>query len=146
MAVCGTRIVLTGRPSTSACCGCGFNLRQRVVHRAVRGLQNVDFVNQRRVNFGDGEFDFAAGGDEGEEFLALQFGELLGIVQAFEFARQAGFRPFRRQNGGGGNDRPGERPAPGLVHARDAREILLPKRALEFKTVGKFGGHGIKGK
>ena len=110
-------------------------LRQSVVHRAVRGLQNVDFVNLRGVNLRDGEFDFAAGGDEGEEFLALHFGELLGIVQAIEIARQAGLRPFCRQDGGGGDDRPGERPTPGLIHARDAREILPPERALEFKTV-----------
>jgi len=52
-----------------------------------------------------------------------------------ESGGQTRFRPARRQDGGGGDDRPGERPAPGLIHARDAREIFLPQHALEFKPV-----------
>jgi hypothetical protein len=31
-----------------------------------------------------------------------------------------------------------------LIHARDARDACSPKRLLEFKTVGEFGGHGNK--
>ena len=67
---------------------------------------------------------FAASGEKRKKSFALRGGELLGIVQAFEFARQTGFRPFRRQNGRRRHDRPGQRPAPGLVHARDAGQAL----------------------
>ena len=108
----------------------------------MRRLQNVDLVNHRRVNFGDAEFNLAAAGDELKIFFALRFAELLGIVQAGKFGGQTGFRPARRQNCRRRDDRPGERPAPGLVHACDARDIFSPQRALEFKAVGKFGTHG----
>ena len=53
-------------------------------------------------------------------------------------------RPSTSACGGSGNHRPGERPAPGLVYARDARDLLLPEHTLEFKTVTEFGGHGEK--
>src|ERR1035437_9895622 len=79
----------------------------------MRGLQDVDFVNHRRVHLGDAEFDFAAADDEGEKLFALRFGELLGIVQAGEFGGQTGFRPTRRQDGSSGDERPGKRAATG---------------------------------
>ena len=116
-------------------------LRQRVVHRAMRRLQNIDLVNHRRADLGDSKFDFAAAGDEGEKLFALRFGELLGIVQAGEFGGQTEFRPTRRQNRRRRNDRPGERPTPGLVHAGNARDARTPESLLEFKRVDELSIH-----
>ncbi len=121
MAVCGTRRVLTGRPSTNTCCGCGNQFRQRHVHRLMGRAQDVDFINLNGINLRDGIFHFAGHRQKGKESIALGGRELLGIIQTFELVRQAGFRPARRQNGRRRHDRPGQRPAPRFVHARNAR-------------------------
>jgi hypothetical protein len=103
--------------------------------------QNVHGVNLGGVNLRDGKFDFGAGGEKGKKILALKPGELLGIVQAFEFVWQTGSRPFGRQNGRRRHDWPRKRTAPGLVHARNTRRAAIPQYALERKAVVKFGAH-----
>ena len=115
--------------------GCGLQLRERVVHGAMRRAQDVDGVNLPGANLRDGKLNFTAGGQIGEELFALGGGELLGIVQAFEFARQAGLRPFRRQNCRRGDDRPGQRPPARFVNACDPGQALGPQPALEFEAV-----------
>jgi len=104
-------------------------------------LQDIDLVDQRRIGLGDSKSDIAAAGDEGEKDFALRFGELLGIVEAGEFRGQTRFRPAGGEDDSGGHHRPGERPAPGLVHACDAHPILPPQGALELEPVNGFSGH-----
>ena len=52
--------------------------------------------------------------DDGPQFVALGFRQLLGIVEQ-------GMGESFREDDGGGEDRPGEAAAAGLVAARDPR-------------------------
>lgn len=109
---------------------------ERFIHRAMRGFQDIDDINDLRAHLGHAELDLGAMGDEFKEVFALGFGELFGIVQPGEFDGQPVFGPARRQDRGGGDDGAGEWAAPGLIDAGDAREAALPQRAFEFKAVG----------
>ena len=62
-------------------------LRQRVVHGAMRGLEDIDLVNHRRAHPGDAEFDVAAAGDVLEILFPLRLRKLFGIVQSGKFLR-----------------------------------------------------------
>ena len=52
-------------------------LGQRLIHRAVRGLQDVDAVNHVRIHDGNRVTDFGERREDGEEIFALLFRELL---------------------------------------------------------------------
>ena len=124
--------------------GRGLQLRERVVHGAMRGAQNIDGINLSGPNLRDGKLHFGARGKKGKESFALRGRELLGIVQALKFGRQAGFRPFRRQDRRRGDNRSGQRTATRFIHARDTGHALGPQRALEFKAVDWIcTGHGV---
>ncbi len=92
----------------------------------MRRAQDVDFINLDGINLRDGIFHFTGCRQTGKEFFALGGRELLGIVETVEFARQAGFRPSRRQNGRRRHDRPGQRSATRFVHARHAGRPATP--------------------
>ncbi len=62
-------------------------LRERFIHRAMSGLQNIDLINRRRIRAGDGEADFGMAGQQVKETFALGFGELFGIVQGLPTVR-----------------------------------------------------------
>jgi hypothetical protein len=58
------------------------------------------------------------------QLVAARLGQLLGVAQALD-------RPLRVEDDGGGVHRPGQRAAPGLVHAADdvdERERTAPGR------------------
>jgi hypothetical protein len=55
--------------------------------------------------------------------VALERGQHLRIVDPLQVE-------LRGQDHGGGHERPGQRPAPGLVDAGDQAEALLPQTAL----------------
>ena len=66
-------------------------------------------------------------------------GKLFGIVDAAQEIGQAAQNPIHRKNDGGGHDRPGQRPAAGLVQAGDVRHALAQQ--FRFKTeIRRLGG------
>ena len=101
-------------------------LRQRVVHRAMRGLQDVYIVNLRRVNPGDEQIRSRRRRSEAEEFFALRGGELLGIVQAGESGGQTDSA-----------QRAGRMAAAATTGQRAARARLRPhpRRARDFAAI-----------
>ncbi len=64
---------------------------------------------------------------------------------AFAMARlwfaEAPVLPTLRKDDRRGHDRPGQRPAPGFIHAGDARQTGLPTLAFKRKAVCGFGRH-----
>ena len=63
---------------------------------------------------------------DGEVMIALDFGELFGIVEVAQAGADAGMQPCIRENHGCRDDRSGQWAAPRLVHAGDEGEALLP--------------------
>ena len=61
----------------------------------------------------------AARSTSGIELLAARLGVLLGVVQPRERAAVGQRQPLEVEQDGGGDERPGERAAPGLVGAGD---------------------------
>src|ERR1019366_4242493 len=67
--------------------------------------------------------------------LALRLGELLGIVEAAEFAYEASLGPAARENDRSGQHRACERAAASFIHTRDERQAFLPQLALVGQAV-----------
>ncbi len=86
------------------------------VHRAVGGLEDIDVVDERRVDDADAEMDLRFRVNGGEKFLADFLGELLGVVETQEGFREAFGDPLNRQHHRRRHNRTGERAAPGFVH------------------------------
>ena len=105
------------------------------VHRLMRGLQDVDRIDGRGIHGGDGKADFGECGQGLKKTLPLAGAELLGIVQARQLSRQAGPNPDHGKIHRGRHHRPSQRPAPGLIHARDAHAPVGDVRALEGEPV-----------
>lgn len=104
------------------------------VHGAEGSLQDVDGVDDFDIDGGDGGTDLAGGGKELEKFFALLFVELLGIVQALEFAWEAFLNPFAGEAHDGGDNRSGERAAAGFVSTGDAGATALEAITFELES------------
>src|SRR5438132_2203309 len=59
-------------------------LRERLIHRAMGGLQNVDGVYGLGVDSSDSELDGAAGGQPFKKSFPLESRQLLGVVRSEE--------------------------------------------------------------
>ena len=96
---------------------------QRLPHGHPRGGQDVDPVDGRSVHVGhaDGE---GLPRDDPEQPLSLFRRQALAVVEPAD----PGPGP---QDDRGRHHRPGQRSAPGLVHAGDARQAAPPRRHLE---------------
>lgn len=86
------------------------------VHRAVGGLEDIDVVDERRVDDADAEMDLRFRVNGGEKFLTDFLGELLRVVESQEGFREAFGDPLNRQHRRRRHNRTGERAAPGFVH------------------------------
>jgi hypothetical protein len=93
-------------------------LGERGVHRAMGRLEDVDFVNDQRVNDPNAEMDFGFHVNGFEELLANFLGEFFGVIEASERFGQTGFHPLRWQHHGGGHHGASQWAAAGFVHAR----------------------------
>src|SRR5579862_4829232 len=76
-----------------------------------------------------------------EELLPLLLVELLGIVQAAQFAEESRLRPARGKHHRRGHHRPGQWTAPRLVHTGHERDALLPKLAFVRQPIPKLRAH-----
>ena len=86
------------------------------VHRAVGGLEDIDVVDERRVDDADAEMDLRFRVNGGEKFLADFLGELLGVVETQEGSWEAFGDPLTRQHRRRRHNGTGKRAAPGFVH------------------------------
>ena len=92
------------------------------MHRQQAGLVDVQLVDFLRVHRNDrpGQRRYP---DLGRPFVALGGAELLGIVDALETLAAA-------KDDCGGDDRTGQRPDTGLVHAGHPLDAGVPQHAL----------------
>ena len=86
------------------------------IHRSVGGLEDIDIVDERRVDDADAEMDLRFRVNGSEKFLADFLGELLRVVESQEGFREAFGDPLNRQHRRHRHNRTGERAAPGFVH------------------------------
>src|SRR5439155_8684399 len=110
-------------------------LRERLIHRAVGGLQNVDGVYGLGVDSSDSELDGAAGGQPLKKSFTPGSRQLLGVIDSGESSGKAGAYPFRGKRHGRGDDRSGQRSATRLIHAGDALQTASQQRALKRELV-----------
>jgi hypothetical protein len=78
--------------------GRGIKLGERLEHGAMGGAQDIDGIDHLSIYMRDSKPDLSRSGESGEKIVALFRGELLGIVQATEGARQAGLPPVIWKN------------------------------------------------
>src|SRR6185503_9608457 len=98
-------------------------------------LKNVDGINLVSIRLCDGKTDFGAAGNGREKRLALDFAELLGIVQPDKARGNTYGAPGAGKDDCRGEDRPGQRPTSRFVHAGDQFEARIPKRAFVGEPV-----------
>src|SRR5207247_6649634 len=111
------------------------HLRERLIHRAMGGLQNVDGVYGLGVDSGDSELDSAAGSQAFKKSFTLGGRQLLGVIESGEFGGKAEGYPFRGKGDGRGDDRSGQRSATRLIHPGDTPHTESQQRALELELV-----------
>ena len=92
---------------------------QRVVHRAKGRLQNVNFVDNRVIAPPDAVMNRGKRCEFCKESVPFFSGQLLGIVQSPQRARQSNLNPLTGKDYSRRHNRPGQRAAPGFVDARD---------------------------
>ena len=73
-------------------------MRERLIHRAMGGLQNVDGVYGLGVDESDSELDGAAGGQPFKKAFALDSRQLLGVVESGEFGGGRSLFPDRHRD------------------------------------------------
>ena len=118
-------------------------LRQRLIHGAVRSLENVDAVNDLHLPECNRKADFRVRGQHGIIVLALGFGELLGVIEPAEATIQARFRPAARKHHRGGDHRAGERAAACFIHTGNGLQPPMPEPAFEGEPIPKLGAQCI---
>lgn len=74
-------------------------------------LEDIEGIDHLLLDYAEADGD-RFGHDRHVESLALLHAERFGIIHPFDRAR-------RWKNDGGSDDRPGQRPAPGLINARN---------------------------
>ena len=107
-------------------------LRDGAAHRLVRRAEDVQPIDLVALDDRVRPADVAARRDFRENRIAPALGELLRVVQQI-------VPESRRQNHRRRDDRPRERAAPGLIHARHKKQTSRTKKFLMREAAGHRG-------
>jgi len=108
---------------------------QGLVHRAVRGAQDVQRIDLLGGRFGDREFDSRHRGEQSEKLVAPRLVDLFRIVQVLEIPRDAVEDPCQGKDHRGGNHGASERAAPRFVDAGETQDSASDQVAFVDKSV-----------
>ena len=114
-------------------------LRERGIHGAVSGLENIDAVDLFRMDDPDPIVNARFRVNGLEDLFPDLFGELFGIVQPQQSVRQTINLPLPRQHRRRRNHRPGQWSAARFVHARQTSNAGSKLSALILKPVVHAG-------
>ena len=114
----------------------GGELSGGAAHGFVGGAEDIDAVNFIRLDDGERDSDFGAGGEFFVDALASALGELLGVVQHV-VRETCGENDCRRY------DRAGERAASGFINARYKMQTSRTERILVREVAGHFSLYGL---
>lgn len=106
--------------------------RDGAPHGLVRSAEDIDAVDFVVVDDGYGPMDFRVTGEIAVDGLALEMGELLGVVQPFVAVLSG-------KDNGSRDYRPGERAAAGFIDPGDEENALGTKAIF----VREIAGHGV---
>ena len=107
----------------------------------MRGAQDVNLIDLRRIDPRDAVLDFRPRGQFAEKGFARGGRQLFGIVDLPQPFGHTPPHPIRRKNHRRGEHRSRQRTAPRLIHPGDARHTPIEQFKLESKAPGNHSGH-----